>query len=1528
MKNDFRIKKILALLLMFILTFSDSVGVFAVQNVEEIDSDFAEEYLQDDYDDSVVEEELIEEAVAEIVESLSEDEIVIKDEIEEIVSENIVSENEYKTEEDIDIVSENSVTDNYHGYIPDYIEIDSIADDLYDIDSAKAQNAFKEAEEDIDIVTAMPTYYNSVDLGYLKDVRDQTDDGNNPFAQSCWAFASSAVLEANMIKNGIMSNTDDYVSPGAMGYFRYNSTPGEGLNAKLLKDCENGLNTGNYITRGGNPLHTALMLSNRAGFLSESTAPYNVNAGAYNRSWEYKPEMGYMVNSYWTSVDLGQINYMKQMIMDYGAITTNINLIESGIKNRGGKKLYYLADSREISHAITIVGWDDTIPKENFEDAHGGAYSHRTPSINGGWLVRDSYGDEDIYRDHGYFYISYDDGCLNGDKNLYNKAVAFDTSKQSYQNIYQYDGTYNSSYHRENDNSITAANIYTTEANPNGNEILKAVSFSTYNVNSNYEISIYSDVMDMSDPTSGDLVYTDKGSFVYAGIHTIPLNKELVLLGNTKYSVVITISKDGDKCSLLYSTSFSNSAIYGIQGIEEGRSFYLEGSKWIDTSDGISIYDGVDTKKMAGVFRIKAYTENTDKDAEILGNFSVNNVANIKDVMYTSQEIKPNPIVVYNSSILRNGIDYKASYLNNINVGTATMVITGIGSYAKCGTVNKTFKIIPRDLNTLSINGFKNAYGHEIKYIYTGKEIEPVKITLLDGKKTLDLTKQLQIEYTNNINAGVASVKITGKGNYTGKLTTKFTINRRNINDPEIIYTGLEGNYLTRRYDYVYKEIEPELDIANRASKRSIPLVAGKDYIATYEFNIYPGKAVIYLSTPSKSNYCGQKTIYFNIGKRDITKLDISIASAKYNGALQEPKITIKDGTTILRNTIDYYVKYENNQNSGTGKAIISAVPASAYTGSIEKNFAIEKIDLSKAVLEQISNYNYKSGVNVYEQPAMIVRLDDKELIKDVDYKVTYSNNSGLGASDSIAKVTVTGINNYIGSKTASFTIVKGMSSKIVRLDDFTNPDISVKLLTDGHDAHEMIYDGKIKKPEVIVNYRGKALVENEDYTIAFSGDLINRGTAFVDIKAKPGSKQFVGTRRVYFYIIGRPINGEGTVEGGFSVTPPKDVVFNGRMAEPEVTIRYLGKRLVKDRDYTIEYFNNGAVTKNARVVITGIGAYTKSLTFTFAILPFDLSKAKAKKIKKRTYTGYEVCPDQKIAIDKKMVIMPNIEYACTYEENINAGKARVVYTPLSENYTGSRTEVFTIKAKNLKELLKDVDILGIESNYVTSGNEIKPEVTISYNGLEVFQEYNDHPVDVVINYKKNIFPGTASVVIKSVSIKSGGSGNFKGSNKIPFYISGKPFEASWGDSESSNQYTGKQLKPDISGIIVSDGDMELVNKKDYKATYVKNIPGENYGEIILKGKGLYKNQSAVLRYEIIPIEATPENVTVKVKRSIFKGLSVEPEMDVKVNKLKLKMGIDYLISYKNNKGVGKASAVICFIGNYKGAVRATYEIK
>ena len=136
---------------------------------------------------------------------------------------------------------------------------------------------------------------------------------------------------------------------------------------------------------------------------------------------------------------------------------------------------------------------------------------------------------------------------------------------------------------------------------------------------------------------------------------------------------------------------------------------------------------------------------------------------------YTGYPITPDVVVTMNGRLLNRGTDYTVAYSNHTNVGTATMTVTGIGSFSGTKTIHYTIeaKNIENCLTTAVTN-----------YQYTGNTYTP-NVTVTDSStgKTLIAGTDYTITYSNNTNPGTASITVTALSkNYTGSKVIPFKI--------------------------------------------------------------------------------------------------------------------------------------------------------------------------------------------------------------------------------------------------------------------------------------------------------------------------------------------------------------------------------------------------------------------------------------------------------------------------------------------------------------------------------------------------------------------------------------------------------------------------------------------------------------------------------------------------------------------------------------------------------------------------------
>ena len=188
-----------------------------------------------------------------------------------------------------------------------------------------------------------------------------------------------------------------------------------------------------------------------------------------------------------------------------------------------------------------------------------------------------------------------------------------------------------------------------------------------------------------------------------------------------------------------------------------------------------------------------------------------------------------------------------------------------------------------------------------------------------------------------------------------------------------------------------------------------------------YENNVHVGTAVITIT--GAGNYTDSVKKSFVISKADISNTAVinGIESEViYKGtAFKFDNVTITWGTNVLKEGRDYTITYQNNSGitmTRTSKASVTVKFMGDYKGSITKQFRIKAFDISKATVSAIADKTYTGSAI---KPAVTVKIG-RTVINPKEYTVEYSNNVKPG----VASVTITGLNNFYGTKKVTFNIL------------------------------------------------------------------------------------------------------------------------------------------------------------------------------------------------------------------------------------------------------------------------------------------------------------------------------------------------------------------------------------------------------------------------------------------------------------------------------------------------------------------------
>lgn len=462
--------------------------------------------------------------------------------------------------------------------------------------------------------------------------------------------------------------------------------------------------------------------------------------------------------------------------------------------------------------------------------------------------------------------------------------------------------------------------------------------------------------------------------------------------------------------------------------------------------------------------------------------------------------------------------DYTVTWINNRYVGTATVVLTGTGKILEDGTAigqyfgekRITFRIKGTALSANMVSwadGSKN-----VSIVYNGEEQEPrVRVSLQkkvkdeNGKTVTQITYlreydeyaqygDYKVSYLKNVDAGTATVVITGAGGYTGTVKKTFKIT--------------------------------QADLAAADAEAKIAASGAQDANGS--------------NASAESNAAGSG---------DAADSAIKVAFAK-NGAKPAIVVTAKlaNGNTVtLKEGKDYTVTYANNKAVSEGKnltekklPLITVKGKGNFKGSVKQTFTITNKSLADAVnpiTVTVNDVPANKNKGKFVSKPVITDADGIKLKEKTDYTLTYSLVTEGGAVEldtktgivnepgSIVRITITGAGNYRGEGsvlTADYRITEFDFTKVtVKVVPKTLPYTTkpVTLTEDDLILTMKVGTGKqavVEELPLVTTENGKT----DGYKIIGYKNNVNKGTAQVTLQ---GCGKYGGTKTVKFYIGTRP---------------------------------------------------------------------------------------------------------------------------------------------------------------------------------------------------------------------------------------------------------------------------------------------------------------------------------------------------------------------------------------------------------------------
>ena len=763
-------------------------------------------------------------------------------------------------------------------------------------------------------------------------------------------------------------------------------------------------------------------------------------------------------------------------------------------------------------------------------------------------------------------------------------------------------------------------------------------------------------------------------------------------------------------------------------------------------------------------------------------------VSGIQDETYTGSAQTQTPTVRLNNITLQEGKDYTLSYKNNVEPGTASITIAGKGEYS--GSKGVSFQItkpepIPISAISIKVEDYPPSFtGQALKPSYPGYSLSYNGVDLVEGK---DYT----VSFSNNVNAGTATITFMGIGAYSGTASRTYTIDQAIVSDT-LAGAGYDVTGL-KDVTYTGKAHTPKPTVSYYGlTFPDYAMAEGTDYTLAYRNNINVGTAAVLIT--GKGNFdSGTIERTFKIKPANVSAVTIgSVANQTYTGKALTPKPKLTFNGMTLKEGTDYTLSYENNTKVGT--ATITITGKGNYTGTKSATFKIvEKpsttIDFSQVDIALTNTY-YDGTPQI---PQYTVTYNGKSLTEGKDFSVTYKDN--LNASHTASAVFV-GKGNYKGSQTHAFSV-------------YAAP---LDWVTIGTIANQT-YTGKALTPKPKLTYKGMTLKEGTDYTLTYKNNT-KVGTATVTVAGKSSHMDkgnYIGTKSVTFKIVAASIS-KATVSAVANQT------YTGKALTPKPTVKIGNTTLKEGTDYTLSYKNNTNVG-TATITITGKGNYTGTTSTTFKIVEkpkTDISKATVSAVANQTYTGKALTPKPTVKLGST-TLKESTNYTLSYKSNTKVGTATIAIAGKG-NFTGTKSVTFKVVAANLtKASVSSV------ANQTYTGKALTPKPTVKL-GSTTLKEGTDY----TLSYKNNTKVGTATITIT-------GKGNYTGTKSVVFTIS--PISITKASIVVDDQvFDGSTKRPaplvTLSGKTLSEGT-------DYTVSYTDNT-NTGTATVTISGKGIY----------------------------------------------------------------------------------------
>lgn len=906
--------------------------------------------------------------------------------------------------------------------------------------------------------------------------------------------------------------------------------------------------------------------------------------------------------------------------------------------------------------------------------------------------------------------------------------------------------------------------------------------------------------------------------------------------------------------------------------------------------------------------------------------------------------------------------DYDITWNNNTNSGNATATVRIKGGNFTGGPFNDVEAFVISQNNTAEftpsfVNG-KTSYpvGVSISDIIS----DNIKVEAVDKGESLPVSAgdydivsmdNAAMDYNASFNSiGDHTLHFVGSGNYAPTVSGDLTFSiggvklksgaiKVSVNTP-FTYDGTAKTLHERDITVSINGQDEENKSVNVSSGDMDPFV-----IENYKNNTNAGTATATLRLTS-GNYIGStETISFSISQADLGNVVARCVPKEtkftYDGEEHVPGVDFTkkaDAANCVISDGDYTVLVSSNLHGGSGKkdgttsgnyyCKVSANATGNYTGALE---GIGCEILRKSISDnditgfdvQGKTYNY-TGHPIIPSFSLVYPSNSKNstLVRGTDYTVV---NGKTGDSTNIGKdngsVVVTGIGNYCGTLTATFSIggagfTKAMVSTNNRVTytgrALSADDLNISVSSD--------YE-KVPETQYIVSLGDSEVKDAGPYTLTIIGRGFYENAAPISVNYTVVPKAFTTDNVSVNGVVAYKYRKDQTAD-------PQAFISDNYLR----TISDCDPYLVEGRDFRLE--RTSAQTPTCRII--GMGNYTTRILGTY---PIETKRSNLEDVATVSAggTSYTYTAKSQLIDAKDLKVWDKIhEVDLVYREDfltgdmptaLKAGTVWIDIRGMGTDYEGNTRVSINIAPKNIAD--DDVEQIS-ENNYTESVNYVGSEVEypvpatlktgcLSFNG-EILST-NDYDVrlrkDGVVsaNYKD---AGEYEIIAKAKE-----NGNYTG-ERVLGTLTVNPIQLK--DSDFSLARDRFDYVEGVTPSIVVVPPTGLVRDQDYTVSYDEvNAGTRGTHEVKVTGKGNYAGE-IILTYVVGPITLTSENTAVYYAGTASDGNAI---VQVTVEGKALVPGTDYnVVSVSEIPGSSPKAWNVTIEGKdaYEGSVTQQVE--